>query len=62
MSDQQNQLEQLLTAHVLTLSMALQARDIAKGIRRIGADYTPDAVRLIKKQQQSIIGLLRETP
>lgn len=62
MSDQQNQLEQLLTAQVLTLSMVMEARDVTKGVRRIGADYSIDAVKLVKKKQQSIIDLLRATP
>lgn len=58
--DLQTLLEDCLTAAVLTLAQQLEAEQRAKGVQRIGGDYVPEAISLLKNRQPDILQRLLE--
>jgi len=51
--------DDILTALVLILARQLAAEQKAKGVTRLGGDYTKDAVELIKENRVHVTQLLR---
>ena len=52
-------LEDILVAETLILSELIRQNKEGKGVRRIGGDYTQEAVNEIKQSHQRIIALLQ---
>ena len=52
--------EDLFTALVLVLSRQIDAEKCKNGVRRMGGDYSREAVALIRRRKPDILELLRE--
>jgi hypothetical protein len=53
-------LEDILVAETLILSELIRQNKERSGIKRIGGDYTAEAVNEIKRSRQKVIALLRQ--
>lgn len=58
--DNKELLEQILATEVLILSKLMEHKKLSGGTKRVGADYTRDAVREIKLHHPKIMSLLQE--
>jgi hypothetical protein len=48
-------MESILTAQVLLLSDRIEREQKAKGVTRVGGDYTAEAVRQIKQRKSAVV-------